>query len=249
MEAMCRQAVSLGLRQIAFTDHVDYVPADIGYGFFQPQAYVDQIERCRELYGDQLAILSGVEIGECHRFQPEAGALLSAHSFDLVIGSLHWVNDEYLGESQYYQRRSAREGWGTYFAELERMARAGGFDVLGHLDIVRRYGGESFGRSDMARYEDAIRPILDALIQNGIALEINTSSLRTWLKLSNPDAVVVGWYREMGGELLTFGSDSHAWPDIASGWQVAVEIAGAAGFTHLTTFRKRVPHQIPLESA
>jgi len=206
MEAMCRQAVSLGLQQIAFTDHVDYIPADIGYGYFRPQAYCDQISHCRDLFGDQLAILSGVEIGECHRFRAEAGALLSAHSFDVVIGSLHWVGDEYLGESQYYQRRSAEEAWRGYFAELEMMARTGGFDVLGHLDIIRRYGGERFGRCDMTRHRDAIRPILEAMIQNGIALEINTASLRTWLGLSNPDATVVGWYHEMGGELLTIGS-------------------------------------------
>jgi histidinol-phosphatase (PHP family) len=249
MEEMCRQAVTCGLRQIAFTDHVDFVPADIGYGFFQPDAYMEQVERCRDLYAGQMLILAGVEIGESHRFQSEAETLLSGHSFDLLIGSLHWLGDEYLGESQFYRRRSADEAWQSYFVELERMVHIGNFDVLGHLDIIRRYGGESFGRCDMTRHEDAIRPVLEALILKGIALEINTASLRTWLKLTSPDVTILRWYREMGGEFLTIGSDSHNWPDLGSGWDLAEAMARAAGFTHLTSFRNRTPCQIPLESA
>jgi histidinol-phosphatase (PHP family) len=248
MEAMCRQAVARGLRQIAFTDHVDFVPADIGYGFFQPDAYMDQVERCRGLFEGQLVILAGVEIGEFHRFEQEVDTLLSGRSFDLLVGSLHWLGDEYIGESEFYQRRSADEGWLSYFVELEQMVEAGGFDVLGHLDIVRRYGGESFGRCDVTRYEDAIRSVLEVLILNGIALEINTASLRTWLKLTSPDALVVRWYREMGGKFLTIGSDSHNWPDVGSGWEVAGAIAREAGFSHLTTYRNRTPYQLPLES-
>ena len=248
MEAMCHRAVSLGLRQIAFTEHVDFVPADMGYDFFRPAAYLAEIVRCRELFGDQLTILSGVEIGEFHRFRPQADALLSACSFDLVVGSLHWVGNELVFQAPYFQRRSKDRAHQDYFADLELMCQGGGFDVLGHLDIVKRYGFDKYGRIDLAQYQDAIRPILAALIRNGIALEINTSTIRRPVKQTSPGAMVLDWYREMGGELLTIGSDAHSPVDLATGWETAVEMVRAAGYTHLTTFSNRNPYLIPLES-
>jgi len=247
MEMMCRQAIALGLRQVAFTEHVEYVPEDIGYGFFRPAAYLDEIARCRELFGDQLTILAGVEIGEFHRFRPQAETLLAPHDFDLVIGSLHWVGEELVFEPPFFERREMDCAYRDYFTELERMCRAGGFDVLGHLDVVKRYGFDHYGHYDATCYESAIRPILEAIIQNGIALEINTSTLRRPVKQTSPGAIVLAWYREMGGELLTIGSDAHAPDNLAAGWETAVTMARAAGFTHLTSFAGRAPRLVLLK--
>jgi histidinol-phosphatase (PHP family) len=248
MEAMCRQAIALGLRQIAFTEHVDYIPADIGYEFFRPDAYLAQVAHCRDLFGDRLTILSGVEIGEFHRFRRQADVLLAAFSFDLVVGSLHWVENQIVFEAPYFQDRSQKRAHQDYFADLELMCSGGGFDVLGHLDIVKRHGFDNYGHSDMTQYKDVICSILEAIIRNGIALEINTSTIRRPVNQMSPDAPVLNWYREMGGELLTIGSDAHTPADLAAGWDIAVEMALAAGYTHLTTFANRVPYMVPLEN-
>jgi histidinol-phosphatase (PHP family) len=248
LEAMCRRAIHLGLHQIAFTEHVDYVPADIGYGFFRPVAFLAEIARCRKLFEDRLTILAGVEIGELDRFRAQADALLGAYSFDLVIGSLHWVDDDLVFESSYFRGRSEESAFRGYFAAVERMCRRGGFDVLGHLDVVKRYGYDVYGRADLSPFEADIRPILEAIIQHGIALEINTSTLRRPVDRTSPDALVLGWYREMGGELVTFGSDAHRPADLACGWERASEMIRAAGFPHLTTFVNRIPQAVPWES-
>ena len=178
MAAICQQAIELGLRQVAFTEHVDYVPADVGYRFFQPAAFLDEVGHCRERFAGQLTILAGVEIGEPHRFQAEARPLLDDQAFDLVIGSLHWVGDELVFDRGYFERRTMDQACQDYFRELERMCRAGGFDVLGHLDVVKRAGFGIWGRYDVDRYRPLITPILKVLVGNGIALEINTSTLR-----------------------------------------------------------------------
>jgi HisJ family histidinol phosphate phosphatase len=136
MEAMCRRAIELGLRQIAFTEHVDYVPADIGYGFFRPAAFLAEIARCRKLFGDRVTILAGVEVGELNRFRPQADELLASYPFDLVIGSLHWVDDDLVFESSYFWGRSEERAFREYFAAVEAMCRGGGFDVLGHMDTT-----------------------------------------------------------------------------------------------------------------
>lgn len=248
LETMCRRAIDLGLRQVAFTEHVDYVPADIGYGFFRPAAFLDEVARCRKLFGDRLTLLAGVEIGEVDRFRPQVDELLAAYPFDLVIGSLHWVEDDLVFEPSYFHGRSEESAFRGYFAAVERLCRGGGFDVLGHLDVVKRYGYDVYGRADLSPFEEDIRPILQAIIDNGIALEVNTSTCRRPVNRTSPDALVLGWYREMGGEAVTFGSDAHRPADLAAGWDHASEMIRAAGFSHLTTFVDRVPQEVPWES-
>lgn len=246
MRAMCRQALVSGLRQIAFTEHVDFVPDDAGRGFFEPAAFLSEVERCRAEFDGQLDVLVGVEIDCYHRFRSEADALVSIVNPDLVIGSLHWAGEELVSVASCSRRPSADELYEEYFQELERMCWGGGFDVLGHLDVVKRHGSGSEGSYEARRYRAFILPILEAIIRHGIALEINTSTLQLPGGEISPDPVIVGWYREMGGDLLTFGSDAHTASGLAAGWSRAVEVARACGFAHWTTFAERSPRPIPL---
>ncbi len=246
MESMCRRAVALGLRQIAFTEHVDYVPVDAGYGFFRPADYLEAVDRCREAFAGRLTVLSGAEIGEFHRYRPSADALLTAHSFDVVIGSLHWVGEDPVFGMAFFRARDVDSAYSSYLVELERMCREGGFDVLGHLDFVKRAGFDVYGQYDVTRYEDLIRQVLSALVENRIALEVNTASLRCPVAQLSPCETVLRWYREAGGELLTFGSDAHDPGNLAAGWDTAIQAARAAGFSRLTTYSERQPQWVTM---
>ncbi len=249
MEAFCHRAVALGLRQLAFTEHVDFVPADVGFGFFRPAVYLAEIERCRALFAGRVTVLSGMELGEPHRYRPEANALLAAHEWDVVISSLHWVQGQMVFDPDYFRQRPGDRAYRDYFVELAEMCWAGGFDALGHFDVVKRCGFEVNGGYDEACLEGVIRPVLEALIAHRIALEINTATLRLPVGQASPTLPVLRWYREMGGELVTIGSDAHSVANLAAGWETAVGLARAAGFTHLTSFRRREPVLIPLEGA
>ena len=88
MENYCRRAIDLGMRQIAFSDHVDFVPEDLGFKFFRPAAYQQAIGRCRAQFGDRLAILSAVEVGEPHRYSAEMESLLAGSEYGFFICSL-----------------------------------------------------------------------------------------------------------------------------------------------------------------
>src|SRR5688572_8481812 len=94
MALLCERAIELGIPEICTTEHADWVPGDIGAGYFQPAAYFAEVERCRAAYGDRLTLRAGVEIGEAHRYLDEARALLDGYPFDFVIGSLHWIGNE-----------------------------------------------------------------------------------------------------------------------------------------------------------
>ena len=247
MEAICRRAVALGLQSIAFTDHLDLVPADPCAGFFRPAAYLAELERCRALFAGQLTLLGGVEVGEMHWFDHQISALLDEYPFDLIIGSVHWVDGFLVFDQAFYETRSTEHAFRAYFAELLSMCEGGGFDVLGHLDIVKRVGTPKPGGFSAAVYEREIRAVLETLVEQGIGLELNTSTLRSPVDQTSPALPVLRWYRELGGELLTIGSDAHHPDDLAAGFADAVAMARSAGFDHLAVYEQRAPRLYPLE--
>jgi histidinol-phosphatase (PHP family) len=244
MAAMCERAIALGIPEICVTDHVDWVPKDVGRDYFRPAPYFEEVEVCRARYDGRLTLLAGAEMSEVHRFPDEARALTSAWPFDFVIGSLHWVGDEVVLAPDYFTPRSAEAAYAGYFQELERMVRAGGFDIVGHLDVLKRDGFDVHGRYTSAGYAEPIRAVLRACVESGIGIEINTSTLRRAVAETSPALDVLRWYRELGGDILTLGSDAHRPEHLAYRFDLALEMARAAGFRRLTCFRGRVPRSV-----
>lgn len=238
MAEMCRQAVAIAMPEIGFTDHFDRHPLDFCHGYYEPDAYWADLEACRAAF-PALTIRAGVEVGEPHRFMDEVKPVLDAHPYDYVIGSLHWVENGVVFDNRFFHNRTVDQVAELYFTEMLAMVRHGGFDILGHLDVVRRHGFDFYGRFDIEPYGDLVRPILRACIENGIAIEINTSGMRRALQQTFPGLPVLRWYREMGGELLTVGSDAHTTEHLGLCFAVARDVALHAGFTRLCRFQAR----------
>lgn len=242
VDAMCRRAIELGLQEIAFTEHADFEHADSCYGYFRPAAYFQAIEAARRLYGDSLAIRVGVEVGEPHRYPDQTAELLQAYPFDFVLGSLHWV-DGYPGFSpKFFDGRPAEDAWRSYFEELARMCGAGDFDVLAHLDLPKRHGVGRNCTFHLEPYENLIRAALRGLIERGKGIEINCSGLRYPMHEPLPGPMVVQWYRELGGEILTVGTDAHSISHLGQGIKYGFDMAREAGFQTVTLFQARRPH-------
>jgi len=246
MAEVCERAIALGIPEIALTEHVDFVPGDIGSGYFHPQTYFDELGRIRERYGDRLAIRAGAEMGESHRYPYETEVLMDEYPFDVVIGSLHWVRDELVLSPEYFRKRSKEEAYQAYFEELLVMVRVGGFDVVGHFDVVKRYGFDVYGPFDPHKYEEIIREVLRACIEVGIGLEVNTSTLRRPVGEPSPTEVVLRWYRELGGEIVTLGSDAHRLEDVGYALPEMVELLEAVGFRYVSRFVDRQAEFVPL---
>jgi histidinol-phosphatase (PHP family) len=242
MEAQCERAVELGIAELCVTDHCDWHRLDEGTGFYRPAAYFERLEACRATYGEQLTLLAGVELGEPHLFAAEAQALLAHWPYDFVIGSLHWVDDRMSLDPAYFDGRSAADAYNAYFEEMAVMAAAGGFDVVGHFDVPKRYGFALHGGYDANEYADSIHAALRACVDSGVGLEINTSTYRRGLAEPCPSLPILRWYRELGGEILTIGSDSHQPETLAGSFDEALDVAREAGFHYLAHFRQRTPH-------
>ena len=238
MAEMCRAAITVGLSEIDFSDHYDLIPQDPCFDFFRAEAWWEELERCRVEFGPTLTIRAGVELGEPHRFPKEIAALLSAFPWDYSLGSLHWVGEELIFREEYF-RRSPDLAFREYFHELDRMAAEAEFDILAHLDVIKRLGFEQYGFYDPASYEEEIRRVLHTCAQRGRALEINTSPLRRSVNQTAPEPPALTWFAEEGGRWITFGSDAHQPEHIGHALELVTSAARQAGYESLATFEAR----------
>jgi histidinol-phosphatase (PHP family) len=251
MAEMCQSAIAKGISEIGFTEHYDLYPDEPQRDWFKLDEWAAELERCRAQFGGNLTIRAGIEIGEPHLFQAEAQAMLQRYPFDYALGSLHWVGRQIIFDQEFF-RRPADEAFRMYFEELERVTRAGRFDILSHFDAVMRVGYEVYGEYDPRRYESAIRSVLRNCIENGIALDINTAALRRKVQtqhaasLLTPGPDILGWYVEMGGDRVTFGSDAHRPEQVGFRLDVALQATRAAGLKYVTQFDQRQARFIPL---
>jgi histidinol-phosphatase (PHP family) len=235
MEGACRRALQIGLPAIAFTDHADFV--DGVHDDLRPfavQAYLAEVDRCRSLF-PQLRILSGVELGEPHRFAAEAAAVLAAGALDRVLGSVHCfvLAGQIMDASQLRQLDVAEvpDAFRSYLRESLALAESRQpFEVLAHLDYPKRYWPHDrlvFCEDD---FEEELRAVLRALAARGSALEINTTRGADPMRGLCPGRTVLTWWVEEGGRALSFGSDAHDPARIALGFERAAHLADAAGF-------------------
>ena len=235
MEATCRRAVEIGLPAIAFTEHADFTGG--GHGSFhrlEVCAYWRELERCRSLFPG-LRVLSGVELGEPHRFPDEAAEVLAAGPIDRVLGSVHCISwqgelrevsvDGLLAPSR------AVETVRSYFAEVLALVESGEpFEVLAHLDYPKRYWPHAELPYRDEDHEEEIRAVLRAAAARGTALEVNTTRGAEPHRGLCPGPSVLGWWVEAGGRAVSLGSDAHDPQRIANGFELASEMIEAAGF-------------------
>jgi histidinol-phosphatase (PHP family) len=247
MLEMCRTSVEKGIPEIGFTDHFDLVPQDPCSAYFQADAWWEELTRCRDAFRNTLTIRAGIEIGEGHLFQQEVQQLYDAYPWDYSLGSLHWVGTDSVFDRELF-KRPREEVYGSYFIELSRMVKEADFDVLAHMDVVKRYGYEAYGAFDPKPFETEIRETLRTLAERSKALEVNTATLRRSVNETSPSVIVLQWFLEEGGRWLTVGSDSHRAEHIGSGLDEALRTVKSAGFQSLASFQNRSPGPLPVDS-
>lgn len=231
LPAMCDAAIRRGLTTICFVEHVDLDPRDIGYGFFRWEAYRLAVDDARRAYGGQLEILRGVELGEPHRYPRELEAL-GRLDLDVIVGAVHWLPEGFVGERAVRQRLGLRGLYERYYGEVLAAVGCGGFDVLAHLDLPKRYAGASHD-------DPLVDDVLAELVRAGIALEVNTSPLRKGLAECSPDLDILERYARLGGGPATVGSDAHSGDEVGAGIERAEGLLREAGLAPAGVYRGR----------
>ena len=126
--------------------------------------------------------------------------------------------------------------------------KTGWFNVIGHLDLPKRYAPKTHRDYDPLRYRDRLLPIFDSMIEGGVGFEINTSGLRQTPKTSMPGPAVAQWYAEQGGTLITTGTDSHAAQTVGAGLPQTLDMLRLCGLENVASYRQRKPSLVPIDS-
>jgi histidinol-phosphatase (PHP family) len=246
MERTCARAVAIGVPAVAFTEHADFTTwtdidssAEWGSEFLRslrtPEAtltpplinldgYLECLQRCRDQY-PQLRIISGVELGEPHWHPAAAEALLNAGQFERVLCSQHClpVGHGHREVAALYGERPAADVLRDYLAEVARLIEeCAAFSVLAHIDYAIRDWPDDEGPFDPRVFEAELRHALKTLAASGRVLEVNT---RSTLPVE-----VVRWWRDEGGQAISFGSDAHSPEALACGFTAAAAMVEANGF-------------------
>lgn len=248
IEEYLLKAKDLGLSSVIFTDHADMGAIEVDFRErIDYKKYFKTMKALEEKY--EIPIKIGIEIGYEKDYKSEIDELLGDYPFDFVLASIHYGDrkDFYMGD--FYQGKSQEESYRRYFEiMLEMVENFSNFDIVGHFDYIVKYGDFKDKKYDFNLYKDLIDEILKTIIRKSKGIEINTSGLRGPLNTTFPKEDILKRYRELGGEIITIGSDSHFIEEYYEGVRDELKHMKNLGFEEVTTFSKRKGTQILLNN-
>lgn len=212
---MIEKAISLGFRYFYLTDHMDFDFPDNEQGLnflFNPSDYFETLSNLKLTYQDKIEIRAGIELGlqTTKSVKKQVKKLLDNYSFDLIIGSTHLVDTLDPYHKNYWEGQSEEQAL-THFFETtyENIKTFPMVNVLGHLDYAIRYSPSKGANFNYKTYQSILDKILHFIIENNIALEVNTAGFKHGLNKPNPSPDVIKHYLEFGGNMISIGSDGH----------------------------------------
>lgn len=238
-EDIVREAERQGLSEICFTDHYDFNDIPTGnHDFFTLEDYAAAYDH---ISSEALKVRRGVEFGMTPWNMRELSELTSRRRFDFVIGSVHYVGGHDPYNKEFWMINGIDTGFEKYLLQtLECVKAHDSFDVLGHLTYVCKSDHspthEPLCYED---YSDVCDEIMKILVSKGKGMEINTSGV---IKVGDylPSRAFIKRFRELGGEIVTVGSDSHNTERVGQYIDGALEIVKDV-FGYVCTFEDRKP--------
>ena len=248
-ETRAAQALA-GTSFAAVTDH-----SDIGYyqtrdAFLRIESSFREVNELNSRNDSRCRLLTGVEIGDGIIFPDKMRRVEKLCDYDVIIGSIHCQPID--GELKAYSTidfssftdEEVDAFMRNYFDGIKKMIEIADFDVLAHLTCPTRYITGRYGKKvHIDNYADDINFILKAIIKRGIALELNTSSLSLKLGDFVPHTDILKAYRDLGGYLVTIGSDAHIKEEASANFTRALKHLKSLGFDNIYYFKNRKPYQ------
>ncbi|MEG1874391.1 MAG: histidinol-phosphatase HisJ family protein [Angelakisella sp.] len=241
---LCEQAIQNRIMGFAVTDHMECDDKNAAAMEMGVRQAAFEVERSRSSFGNAVRLSKGIELAQGHRCPEFAEHILSLTDFDFVLGSVHTTPD---GTDFYYADFSnpalvVSELLTEYYTDLNRLAVWNRFDAMAHIRYPERYiWGEHRIPVDIHPYMEQIEQLLRTLIQNGKALEVNTAGLRKGLGAPDPGREILELYRQLGGELITLGSDAHFAEHMADGFDDTMDLLLTLGYRYFAFYSNRKP--------
>ncbi|MHA2141695.1 MAG: histidinol-phosphatase HisJ family protein [Candidatus Thorarchaeota archaeon] len=265
LEEFCTAALNKGLKEICITTHIDsdrvrddsfVIVKGERVSVHNPmwfEAYENHVKSIGDEYSNQgLTVLLGAEVDLYPGVSEDLPDAFHKIDFDLVIGSVHLIDHKAISvkeEAFSIFKKYGLEGVGNiYYDLIKDSLKTGLFDILGHLDIYRRYGEEFFGAGIHSLWESHIDELCKIMKSQGVGYEVNTSSLWRGLSETMPERNFVKSLHDKRIQIVTVGSDAHQPNEVGKGIPQALQLLRESGYSKLSRFSKRRTKSIPLDS-
>lgn len=221
-------ARSLGLSGIGISDHLPLLHTTdpgVTMGLDELPAYVAEVQEQKARYPGYVYL--GIEADYCRDTIEAVTELLRTYPFDYVIGSVHFLDGWGFDDPSRvgdFDKHDVDEIYRSYYAHVEEAAGCGLFTILGHLDLVKK-----FGHRPTVSLEPEIEQVARQMARQGVVAEVNTSGLHKPVAEIYPSAQILAVLCR-NGVAVTFGSDAHAPADVGRDLAAAVQVVWEAGF-------------------
>ncbi len=247
LSAMADAAARAGLSLLCTTDHLDL----LGWhgeplGDWDWTAILEQYAAAKTACPKSLDLRLGIELGAAQFYPERARDIVKDIPLDLIIGSAHNMSPDQGGEDFYFVPYTCQEdcyrALDNYFTSLYALAGMPEIDVIGHIIYPLRYMKREGFDISLKPCFHSIRSILARAVAHGRGIEVNTNrgkDVQAWLP-------ILELYRQVGGEIVTIGTDAHEAQDVGKGVKETCDVLRELGFRYYTVFTRRKPEFIPL---
>jgi histidinol-phosphatase (PHP family) len=240
------RAIELGLHGVGFSFHLP-IAIPVAYKVNVTREELDflatEVERLRRAYGGGIPILFGGEADYLPGNEREIEALASAYPFDYLIGSVHFIGDwafDHPASVADYDKWDRRRLYETYFGLVREAVRTRLFDVVGHVDLIKKFGHRLEGG-----WSDIVASLCAEMRRHEVCMEINTAGFDKPVHEQYASEEIVR-SAFAAGVPITFGSDAHAPGEVGRYFDRAVALARGAGYACYAWFERRKRRLVPI---
>lgn len=246
MISVVESAIDKNLKSICFTDHIDLESTVNKIDFsFRDSDYFKNIKQVKYRFMRDIEILAGVEIGMQPHLSKRYDDFLDNKDFDFILMSIHSVDGKDISMDRYVEGKDSVHSLINYYTEMyESVLNFDNFDILGHVDYIDRYFPDYSNIPRFDQYSKYVENVLKLIIEKDKGIEVNTAGMRYGLGYFHPKIQILKMYKELGGEIITIGSDAHRAEDVGYGYREAEKMLKELGFKYIYIFKGRKKYPI-----
>ena len=243
-------ALRAGLKEIGMSDHSP-MPGGFDKAWRMDRSELDdywqEIKAAKQAFAGRLEIRAGLEADFHPGSESYVTEMIAAYDWDYIIGSVHYIGDWPFDNPDYietWEGRDIEEAYCAYFEAVAASASTGLFDIIGHPDMIKKFGHRPLDGS--TRVAEAEEKMLQAVLTAGAALEISSAGLRKPVGEIYPNARIVARASELGIP-FAFGSDAHAPTEVGHGMDECLALLEENGIGEISAFQARKRRMIRID--
>lgn len=256
LEEYLQRGIELGLQQLGLSDHLPLIHVDpatyypeMAMPLYELPRYVEECLTLKERYRGIIELRVGLEADYIEGYEEQIRELLSPYPWDYLIGSVHFLGEWDITDYRQvhgWEGKAVIEVYRRYYDAVQKSALSGLYDIIGHMDVIKRFGYGPQTPEDKAEVNKLELETLKAIADSGIAMELNASGLTKPCAEMFPAEHVLQDALTLGIP-LTLGSDAHDPLKLGDGLQEARRMLWHTGFRELAIFEGRRRSSVSFE--